>query len=106
MITRGQVIFFLASIFIVVAAWVGFNVYHHFVTSTITSDLQMAITPITPDFDTSVLEKLRSRERVVPDFQFSGGAASNSGEISITPATPSIASSSASSSALPELEGL
>lgn len=74
MIKRGEVLFLLFSTFLLVAAWIGFNIYHTWVTSTISPDLQMAITPIDPNFDTSVLENLKTRDRVTPVFQLSGGS--------------------------------
>lgn len=54
------------SIFIVTAAWVGFNIYNTAVTSTISSDLQIQIIPISAGFDTVTINTLRSRIQVSP----------------------------------------
>jgi hypothetical protein len=69
MIKRGHVLFLLISVFIVVTAWVGFNIYHTYVTSTISQDLQTAIMPISPGFDTAALDKLKARKNVAPIYQ-------------------------------------
>lgn len=64
--TRKDLLFLSGSSFIVVAAWVGFNIYHSWVTTTITPELQIQITPINPDFDMMTLDKLKTRKQVVP----------------------------------------
>lgn len=69
MIKRGHVLFLLTSVFIVVVAWVGFSIYHSYVTSTISQDLQTAILPISPGFDTTALNKLKSRKSIAPVYQ-------------------------------------
>lgn len=61
-----DILFLSISSFIVVAAWVGFNLYHSYVTTTIAPDLQLRIIPISPEFDTATLEKLKLRKQIVP----------------------------------------
>lgn len=64
--TIKDILFLSISSFVVIAAWIGFNLYHSWVTSTITPDLQVQISPINPDFDTVTLDKLKTRKQVVP----------------------------------------
>lgn len=63
---RKDILFLSISSFIVVAAWIGFNLYHSHVTTTITPDLQMQIIPIQPYFDTATLQTLKTRKQVIP----------------------------------------
>lgn len=71
-ITQKDVLFLSISMFIVVVAWIAFSIYHSIVTTTITEDLQMQIVPIDPRFDTEIIEKLKSREKVIPLFEVTG----------------------------------
>jgi len=66
------------SFFILVAAWVGFNLYHIYATSTISQDLQMQIIPIAPSFDTSVIQLLKTRTQVTPLDNFPNSQAAQS----------------------------
>lgn len=61
-----DILFVLISSFVLTVAWVGFNLYHKWATSTISSSLQIQIQPITPDFDSRTLEKLKTREKISP----------------------------------------
>src|SRR3954465_4370351 len=65
-ITRKDILSFSILTFVVVCAWIGFTIYHTIVTSTITEDLQMAISPITPSFDMDTLKQLKTRQRIEP----------------------------------------
>jgi len=69
---RTDVLFFFASFFIVVAAWIGFNIWHDAVTSTISNDLQIQIIPINPDFDSDTIQKLKTRQNVSPQYELEG----------------------------------
>ena len=66
---QKDILFIVISSFIVVAAWIGFNLYHIYVTSTVSDDLQLALTPINPDFDKQTLQHLKSRKNINPLFQ-------------------------------------
>lgn len=90
--TQKDILFLSISFFIVVVAWIGFNLYHNYVTSTINPDLQMQINPITPTFDRQTIEKLKTRALITPAYDFSGGAIVN--EPSLTPSTSQIKTSS------------
>jgi hypothetical protein len=66
-------LFIFISSFVVVAAWVGFNLYHKWVTSTISADLQIQINPIGSSFDRDTIEKLKQRTRISPAYELDGG---------------------------------
>lgn len=65
---KQDILFVLISSFIVVVAWIGFNIYHIWVTSTIDEEVQMQLTPIDPRFDTTVIENVKSRNQIEPAF--------------------------------------
>lgn len=73
-VTQKDILFIFISSFVVTAAWIGFNLYHTWVTTTITPDLQMKIQPIEPNFDMTTLESLKTRKQVPPTYQIAGGA--------------------------------
>ena len=81
-IRQNDLLLLVISIFVIVVIWIGTNLYHAFVTSTITETQNIQVTPIDPQFDREVLEKLKSRTVVDPLFEADSIAAS-------TPATPS-----------------
>lgn len=59
---------FIISIltFITAIAWIAFDVYHASVESTIPTEVESQLAPITPKFDTSVIEKVKKRQNVEP----------------------------------------
>ena len=63
-VTRTDVLFLSISVFIVVCASIGFNIYHSWVTTTITPELQQQIIPIEASFDTQTINALRSRQEL------------------------------------------
>jgi len=52
--------------FITIVAWIGFNIYHATVTSTIPESLQKKVQPIEGKFDTEVIESVKKRQKVQP----------------------------------------
>ena len=80
-IRQNDLLLLVISIFVIVVIWIGTNLYHAFVTSTITETQNIQVTPIEPNFDREVLEKLKARTVVDPLFEADSIAAS-------TPATP------------------
>jgi len=66
---QKDILFIAISSFIVIVAWIGFNLYHIYVTTTISEDLQIALTPINPVFDPQTIQQLRSRENINPMFE-------------------------------------
>lgn len=69
---RKDILALLIPIFILVFAWIGFDIYHSSVKSTISEELNMQITSISPDFDTKTIDKLKKRQNVTPVYQTSG----------------------------------
>jgi hypothetical protein len=65
---QKDILFILASSFVVVVAWVGFNLYHIYVTSTVSPDLQSKLVPIDGSFDTATIDKLKARQKLAPSF--------------------------------------
>jgi hypothetical protein len=65
---QHDILFILVSSFIVVAAWIAFNIYHIYITSTISQEIQAQLTPISPVFDNATIQKLQKRESIVPQF--------------------------------------
>lgn len=68
---QKDILFILISSFVVVAAWVGFNLYHKWVTTTISPDLQLQINPIESSFDRDTIQKLKQRNHIAPDYEAS-----------------------------------
>lgn len=69
---QKDILFIFISSFVVVAAWVGFNLYHKWVTTTISPDLQIQINPIESSFDRDTIEKLKTRNRISPENELDG----------------------------------
>lgn len=65
---QKDILFIFISSFIVVAAWIGFNIYHIWATSTVSEDLQLELTPIAPAFDDQTMGQLKTRENINPIF--------------------------------------
>lgn len=63
-----EIIILLASAFLVVIAWIIFNIYHNSVVSTTPEDLKKEIVPISPTFDRSTIDKLKSRAKISPIY--------------------------------------
>lgn len=66
---RKDILTLLVPTFIFIFAWIGFGIYHNSVKSTISEELNMQITPISPDFDTKTIDKLKKRQNVTPIYQ-------------------------------------
>jgi hypothetical protein len=66
---QKDILFILISSFIVVVAWIGFNIYHIWATSTVSQNLQLELTPISPEFDQQTMQQLKTRENIQPLFE-------------------------------------
>ena len=86
---QKDILFLFISTFIIVVAWIGFNLYHKMVTSTITPDLQMQIVPIDPRFDTVTIERLKKRISVTPIDTLSGTASPSAPSVTVSPSPSS-----------------
>jgi len=94
---RKDILTILIPSFIFALAWIGFSVYHSFITSTIPESVNMQISPITPDFDTKTIADIKTRKIITPITEIQATANT---EITPTPAPvvqtlPIISSSSA-----------
>ena len=66
---QKDILIILALLFILVIAWIGGNIYHSIVSSTISETTSQNIFPITPAFDTKTVNKLRERQKINPSFE-------------------------------------
>ncbi len=82
---QKDILYISISSFVLVVLWIGFNLYHAYVTSTISHDLKLQIEPISPNFDSATIQKLNTRKQISPVFEVKNA----SGEASITP-SPSV----------------
>lgn len=96
---RKDILILLIPSFIFAIAWVGFSIYHNFVTSTIPESVTQQITPITPDFDAKTIAAIKERQIITPDYQGVASTATASPTPTPTPEiivpTPPISSQSA-----------
>lgn len=95
---RRDILIILASIFIFVLIWIGFNIYHSSVKSTISESTSMQISPISPNFDTTVIDKLKKRQVVTPVYQTTGQTTSTTETTVVTPPLTSSGSATQASS--------
>lgn len=63
---QKNLLFLAISVFIVIVFWIVADLYNKAATSTIGDVLSIQIQPITPDFDSVILERLRKRTKVIP----------------------------------------
>ncbi|MGA2911036.1 MAG: hypothetical protein ABSE17_00145 [Candidatus Levyibacteriota bacterium] len=68
---RNDILLILVPLFIFAILWIGFSIYHNIITSTISVPLSVQIEPITPNFDTGVIDSLKNREKVSPIYELS-----------------------------------
>ena len=61
----------MISIFIVIVAWIIFNIYHATASSTISESLNRNIIPINPNFDTKTIDSLKKRQIITPIYTLS-----------------------------------
>lgn len=71
---QKDILFVLISSFLVVVAWISFNIYHINVTSTIPDKVQAQLEPIDGQFDPAVREQLKKRSKVNPIYEKQGAA--------------------------------
>lgn len=85
-VTRKDVLFLSISTFVLTLAWLGFSLYHRWVTTTITPELQQQIEQIAPNFDTQTINELKQRENIQPDYEMNDGTiVSPTSTLSLTP---------------------
>lgn len=67
---KKDFVLFIATTFVIILAWIIFNVYHKSIKSTIPEKLNVQIVNIEPNFDKNTLEKLKNRKKVIPLYEF------------------------------------
>ena len=77
----------MVPVFILIVAWISFNIYHNAVKSTIPENLNIQIFPITPFFDTKTIEKIKNRQRVVPLYESTASQPADLLQIEASPST-------------------
>ncbi len=65
---QKDILIIIILLFIFVLVWIGGSIYHSGVNSTISENMSQDIAPIAPTFDTKAIDKLKSREKIVPSF--------------------------------------
>lgn len=87
---QKDILIILISTFILVVAWIGFNIYHNSVTSTISETLGVRISPINPDFNIKDINALKERKKVTPILDATASLATPSATPTTqpTPSTP------------------
>jgi hypothetical protein len=93
---KRDILFILISSFVVVAAWIGFNLYHITVTSTVSPNIQKHLTPIDPTFNTQTIQALKNRLNVVPAFERQATASNTAAPTPTTQVIPTITNASGS----------
>lgn len=86
-----NLLYFALLTTVFVLSWIGFGIYDNFTKSTISSDTQIRIIPISATFDTKTIDSLKTKKAIPADLQ----------EKIVYP-TNSPADRSASSSAIPQ----
>lgn len=66
---QNQFLVILILLLIFVVVWIGENVYHSLNKSTISDATSQEIAPINPTFNVKIIEELKKRETVNPDFE-------------------------------------
>jgi hypothetical protein len=73
---QKDILYISISSFVLTVLWIGFNLYHAHVASTIEPSLQLQIEPIEPSFDTETIGRLKNRQSVAPLFELEGSSIS------------------------------
>lgn len=71
---RQDIILLVIPMFFLVLVWIIFSIYHNSVSSTISENLNVQITPIEGKFDQATINDLKQRDNLLPIFE-----ATNSG---------------------------
>lgn len=67
---QKNILVILVLTFVTVAVWIGSNIYHIIVTSTVDEELQEQIIPINPSFDDATIQKLKNRINPEPLYEY------------------------------------
>ena len=66
---QKDILLILIPLFVVVVAWIGSTIYRSVVSSTISEATNVDISPITPTFNTKIIDKLKQRQTIDPSFE-------------------------------------
>lgn len=87
--SKKDILLLLGSGFILVVAWIAFNIYHNLATSTVAPTVGNHLRPIPPVFDTESITKLKQRKKVSLDFKaLDSQQATTSSQLIPTPTIP------------------
>lgn len=93
---QKDILYISISSFVLVALWIASNLYHAYATSTITPELQQQIEPIPGSFDNETIQKLKTRENIIPVYELN--TASTGAVLTPVPTTQETPISSGSAS--------
>jgi hypothetical protein len=71
-ISKKDILVIAILFFVTTLIWVGSDIYHAKVGSTITEDTSREIAPINDSFDAETINKLKSREKILLDSNLQG----------------------------------
>lgn len=77
-----NLLYFAILTTVIVISWITFGIYHNNITSTISPDTSIRISPIPANFDIETITNLKSKEVIQADL-FAGPASSISGTTNI-----------------------
>lgn len=97
-IKERDILLLAASTLFTVVAWIGFNIYHVSVTSTIPKSLTEKIVSIDGKFDVTTVDGLKKREKIAPVSEASPVATQSGGSIASPSAQIKQATSSGATS--------
>lgn len=63
------ILYFSISATIIIIAWIVSNVYHNYTNTTIPEETNITTQPITPSFDTKVIDLINLREHIPVDLK-------------------------------------
>lgn len=75
---RNEAYFIVIATFIVIVVWIIFSILDSAVSSTISKGLNAQIAPISPTFNTKIIDGLKTRKEVLPENLEAVPAASSS----------------------------
>lgn len=65
---QKDILIIIILLFIFALVWIGGSIYHSAINSTISENVNQDIVPIVPNFDTKTVDKIKSREKIIPSF--------------------------------------
>ncbi len=82
---QKDIIILIIPSFLLIVAWIIFNIYHSSVSSTISSAVNTQISPIVPSFDMNTVNNLKQRQSVAPLYQFQAAPSPTPFQSPVTP---------------------